>query len=383
MLDQIASADPIVDLRVTVCTRLPADWPSVRSPGRAKLHVFQTREFIETWVATRGAAKGTRSYFVDVTDRCGHRVMLLPLGITARLGEKTLSFLDAGLADYNAPVLYPNALAWTKESARALWDRIVAALPAVDVVDLRNVPFDVDGRINPIALVAAEVNDESSHGNDLTQCWEKIEASQAQLRTIKRKWRALEKLGPVRFEVAATEADVGRFLERALVQKQRRFDETRVRGFQHDPDKLAYFREATRAFGDAGHLQICALTVGGEIVATAWSLVLGKRVYEILIGFQGGEWAKYSCGRILNLMLLRWLKDKGFDYLDHGIGDEAWKLDHCDRHVALRQLVEARSIRGRLAMSRRRLVAHLRASEAWRMIRPLKQAVMGGVSRML
>jgi CelD/BcsL family acetyltransferase involved in cellulose biosynthesis len=376
MLDQPATTDPALDLRVVIHAQLPADWPSARDPGSARCHVFQTREYIESWMATRGAGAGATPYFVEVLDGCGDRVMLLPLCITSRFGEKTLSFMDGGLADYVAPVLFENALLWTEDAARAVWDKVLAALPTTDLVVLQNVPAYVGGQFNPLSLVAGQPNAESAHGSDLTQPWAQLEATQFQLKTIKRKWRALERIGAVRLEVAETDAQVARFLERTLVQKQRRFDETKVSGFDRDPDKLAYFRRATRAFHDAGRLQIVALLVGDEIVATAWNLVLGRRVYEILIGFEGGEWVKYSCGRILNLMQLEWLKQQGFDYLDHGIGDESWKLEYCDTHVPLGQSVEFRSLRGRWMVTRKRLRERLRSMKAWQRLQPLKWALL-------
>ncbi len=80
----------------------------------------------------------------------------------------------------------------------------------------------------------------------------------------------------------------------------------------------------------------------GEIVATSWNVALGTRLYELMISFSGGEWSKHSVGRILNLMLLKWAKENGYRYLDHGIGDEAWKAENCDTHVPLGRMVAAR-----------------------------------------
>lgn len=367
---------------MAVHRQVPAGWPSVRdATGAAKRHVFQTREFIAAWMATRGASRAVAAYFVEVRDADGQPVMLLPLTVNSARGGRTLSFMDGGLADYNAPVLYARGLQWTAESAKDLWERIVSQLPAVDLIKIENMPVAVDSEVNPLALIATGPNAESAHGSDLTLPWEVLEATQPQLKTLKRKLRALEKVAPVSLAVATGEAQVERFLTRTLAQKQRRFDDTKVSGFDRDPVKLDYFKRATTIFADAERLQLCALLAGDEIVATAWNLVQGDRVYEVMIGFEAGEWTKYSCSRILNLMMLKHFKDQGYAYLDHGIGDEDWKLTSCDRHVGLCQLAETRSWRGRLMVGGRRVRERLRSLRVWRALQPIKWALLRRRSR--
>lgn len=327
-------------------------------------------------MATRGASSAVSAYFVEVRDAGGRPIMLLPLTITAARGGRILSFMDGGLADYNAPVLFASDLQWTAQSAGELWQRIVADLPAVDLIRIENMPSSVGGLANPIAMLATGENAESAHGGDLTRPWEALEATQPQLRTLKRKMRALEKVAPMSFVVARGDSEIDRVLGKLLSQKQRRFDDTRVSGFDRDPAKLAYFKRATQIFAAADRLYLCALVAGEEIVATAWNLVQGDRVYEVMIGFEAGEWTKYSCSRILNLLLLQHLKEQGFAYLDHGIGDEEWKLTSCDTHVPLYRLDAIRSWRGQLMVMGRALKGRLRTFALWRALQPLKWALL-------
>lgn len=376
MLDRMTTAD-VRGFSVIVHREVPLDWPSVRDrTDVAKRHVFQTREYIEAWMATRGMSPAVSVHFVEVRDAGDRPVMLLPLTITSSFAGRTLGFMDAGLADYNAPVLFAPGPQWTAESAAELWEKILSELPVIDLIKIENMPAAVDGEVNPLALIATGGNSESAHGSDLTQAWETLEATQPQLKTLKRKQRALEKVAPVSLVVATGDAEIERVLTRMLAEKQRRFDDTKVSGFDRDPAKLAYFKQATSIFAAAGRLQLCALLAGDEIVATAWSLVQGDRVYEVMIGFEAGEWTKYSCSRILNLMMLRHCKEQGYAYLDHGIGDEDWKLASCDRHVALYQLAAPRSWRGRLMVGGRQVRNRLRKLPLWRALQPIKWALL-------
>ena len=373
MLDR--ATVPTIDFAVTVHRALPEDWPGIAGMGAVRGHVFQTREFLDVWLRSLGSGPHVEPCFVDVTGSDGQIVIRLPLAIETRGGLRTLGFADQSAADYNAPLVYPNDIAWTPALAAALWRAVEAALPAVDRVLLDKVPALVGDRVNPVWFVADAPNAESAHGSDLTRPWPEIEATQAQLKTLKRKARGLEKLGPVTFTVAADAAARERILTRLLAQKQRRFEDTHVPGFAESPMSRRFYELATGVFAASGNLHLAALSVGDEIIATSWTVSLGTTIYETMIGFEAGEWAKHSGGRILNLRFLEWARARGFTYLDHGIGDEDWKLENCDTHVQLGRLEIARTAAGRRAMAGARLKRRLTETPLYQKLRPYKWIV--------
>lgn len=375
MREASASVEAEPELHISVDTAMPAIWPSAADPAGAVLHVFQSREFIEVWQASYGASARRKPYFVTVQDAKGQVLTLAGFCIQSRGGGRVLTFIDDGIADYNGAVIYPTGVNWTEARAKRLWKAILAALPPVDLVELEKVPAEIGGQVNPFHFVTDTAHPESAHGRNLQPSWAEIEAKQAELKSIKRKWRKLEALGALRFHVAEGQQDIERVLARALEQKQRRFEQTRIAGFDRDPEKLSYFVTATERFGAIGRLQLCALELDGQILATTWSLVLGRTVYEIMIGHEGGDWAKYSPGRILNLMQMAWIKEHGFTYLDHGVGDESWKLEHCDTHVALQRLQQALTFRGWAMLWRNRVLERLRKTNVWPRLRALKWAL--------
>lgn len=378
MLDRASSTDEFV---LTVHRNVPADWPGINDLGEARAHVFQTREFMAVWAATLGAGGHVDMRFVDVRDRTGQLVLRLPLAIELKGGVRVLGFADQSSADYNAPVLYPTSIDWTQDRAASLCSAIEAALPAVDKVALDKMPASVGGLVNPLYRLSSETNPESCHGSVLTRPWPEIEKTQAQLTTLKRKARALEKVGAVRFIVASDKAERDRLLTRLLEQKQRRFEDTRVPGFAESPMTKRFFEDATEVFAASGNLHLAALEVGGELIATSWTVSVGKTIYELMIGFESGEWAKHSGGRVLNLKFLEWAKAQGFTYLDHGIGDEEWKTENCDTHVPLGRLIAARSAKGRRQLVRASLIARVRRTKLYERLRPYKWIVKRALKR--
>lgn len=379
MLDRASSTAD--EFMLTVHRGVPDDWPGINDLGEARAHVFQTREFMAVWAATLGAGANVDTRFVDVHDGDGRLVLRLPLAIEVQGGIRVLGFADQSSADYNAPILYPTAIDWTQERAAALWSAVEAALAPVDKVVLDKMPASVDGLVNPLYRLSGETNPESCHGSVLTRPWPEIEKTQAQLTTLKRKARGLEKVGEVRFVVASDRAECDRLLTRLLEQKQRRFEDTRVPGFDERPMTKRFFEHATEVFAASGNLHLAALEVGGEVIATSWTVSVGKTIYELMIGFESGEWAKHSGGRVLNLKFLEWAKAQGFTYLDHGIGDEEWKTENCDTHVPLGRLIAARSAKGRRQLARASLIARVRSTKLYERLRPYKWIVKRALKR--
>ena len=86
----------------------------------------------------------------------GEQAALLPLIRRVQKGVRIVEFADLELTDYNAPML-GSAAPRTATAARALWRDLTDALRGlpggVDLVRLRKMPLDLDGRPNPLALL--------------------------------------------------------------------------------------------------------------------------------------------------------------------------------------------------------------------------------------
>lgn len=354
---------------------LSPDWPH-DGAGPARAHAFQTVPFIKTWLATYGQADALTPCLVEVRDTAGRPVLMLPLGIANTRGTRILRFLDGGVSDYNAPVLFPTAIVWTQARVEALWDAVLMALPPIDLVELDKMPQTVGGLANPLHQLAHEANPESCHLTDLSRPWQEVEKSIQSAKNLRNRQRALERLGSSTLLVASTKKERDFILDALLRQKQRRFEETRVPGFAEHPEKAAFFTLGSDILAQAGTLHLSALVVNDEVIAAYWGLVQGRHYYGLLIGYEAGDWAKYSPGRVLHYLLLKQLSAEGYECLDLGIGDEAWKQSACDVTIPLRRLIAARTPRGAIALAMRRQFERLRASRLWQAARPLKWVVL-------
>jgi CelD/BcsL family acetyltransferase involved in cellulose biosynthesis len=86
----------------------------------------------------------------------GERAVLLPLILRRQDGIGIVEFADLDLTDYNAPLFGPAAPRDVR-SARLMWRDLLTELRKVpggaDLIRLRKLPADLDGRPNPLALL--------------------------------------------------------------------------------------------------------------------------------------------------------------------------------------------------------------------------------------
>lgn len=315
--------------------------------GRVAAHPFQCRDHLEVWLETIGAANGIRPLFAQVSNRRGGPVMLLPLGIRKRGGTRILEFLDAGVADYNAPALYPAAGAIPVEEMQKLWAALCRAAPPFDVVMLDKMPERVGSIGNPLFALASERWPAAGHvmtfaaGASLASLQHRRERNDSA-----RQRRRLSEIGAVTFGTAREESEIAKVFDAFVRQKFRRYQETiGTAGFdvlgQRD-----YYRLLTERFAGQG-VELWYLAVGAEPVATAWGFLAGRCLYYMMCAYEGGEWRRFSPGRLLLEELIDWSCRNNVAAFDFGIGDEAYKFAWPQTNVALARFTQPRTLRGR------------------------------------
>lgn len=310
----------LVVKRVQDIGALP-QWPALNDPGSRAL-AFQRRDHLEIWLETIGRGLNVTPAFISVSTRSGEPVMLLALGIRKTHGLKVLTFLDGGVADYNAPILYPAAGQFTAADAPLLWKAIGRAVGSFDLARLEKMPEYVDGIKNPLHGLARERWHISGHYLTLDGG---SEVKRPNPKESRRKLRRLAELGEVRFGIATEANEILAVFEAFRRQKSRRYMETLGHSGFDVPGQLSYYLTLTQKLPGRG-VQLAYLQVGDDVVATAWNLVAGTRLYYMMAGYEDGKWRRHSPSWLLLEELVNWSCRNGITVFDFGIGDESYKL---------------------------------------------------------
>jgi len=135
------------------------DWKRARArwgdPG--DVTPFQDWQWLEAWYGAFIGVDNVEPLIAIVSDAAtGEQAVLLPLIRRMHKGIRIVEPADLDLTDYNAPLLGPAAPRDTK-SARAMWKDLRGALcllpGGADLIRLRKMPVETDGRPNPLALL--------------------------------------------------------------------------------------------------------------------------------------------------------------------------------------------------------------------------------------
>lgn len=327
---------------------LAAAWPAMSGLNwheNASGYPFQCRDHLEIWLETIGRAAGVDPFFVTVSDRTGNPLMMIPLGVTKRKGIRILAFLDAGVSDYNAPLLFPAADRLVHTGVAALWKAISSLAPPFDIAMLEKMPEFVGGRRNPLHDLATGQWKHSGHsilldGSPIRDLEKKRDYDDNQ-----RKRKRLSEIGRLEFRIAQGRSEIQDVFEIFMRQKSRRYLETLgMPGFDVPGQRDYYLTMAQRLPGRGAMLAY--LKTGDTVISTAWCLLAGNRFYYMMAGYEDGFFRRFSPGKLLLEELVGWCTANGFAAFDFGIGDEAYKLRWRQTNLPLSTAMLPRTARG-------------------------------------
>ena len=91
-----------------------------------------------------------------------------------------------------------------------------------------------------------------------------------------------------------------------------------------------------------------ALFVNKTIIATHVGLIDNDTFYYIMPSYKGGDWKKYSSGRLLLENLLEWAIENHLEFFDFTVGDESYKKIWCDMETKLYETLRSFTFKGRI-----------------------------------
>ena len=245
---------------------------------------FQDPQWLGAWYAAFAGVDDVEPLIVLISNAAtSQHVALLPLVRRVQNGIRIVEFADLNLTDYNAPVLTPAA---PRDAAAALimWRELLAALKRLpggaDLVRLRKMPIDLDGRPNPLTLLDG-AGGCSLNGNVVTT-GDDFDAYRYSLeRTVRkeleRSWRVFTRDPAAAFDIVTERSEALRLLSTMEVQQGARMQHLGLSFILNDDTCAAFYRNLVGDGIGSGYAVLSALTVGEEVVATLLGIRRGSR----------------------------------------------------------------------------------------------------------
>jgi CelD/BcsL family acetyltransferase involved in cellulose biosynthesis len=328
---------------------------------------FQHPQWCEAWYGAFAGADGVEPLIAVVTDAAsGEQAALLPLIRRQQKGMRIVEFADLDLTDYNAPIL-GSAAPRDAGTARALWRDLRAALRKMpggaDLIRLRKVPVDLDGRPNPLALLG-DAGPCAANGNVVTtgddyDGW-RYTLEKTVRKELERSWRVFTRDPAAGFSLVADHHEALRILSTTEVQQGTRMQSLGLNFILNDETCAAFYRNLVRDGVGSGYALVSALTVGDEVVATLLGIRSGARYVMIRISNAGDKWSNCSPGRLIIERTMEALHKDGVREFDFSIGNYAYKRRFGVTRLPLLDISAALSWRGLPDVMRDRATRELR-----------------------
>jgi len=245
--------------------RAAAAWQALQGQGAAT--IYQARDFVQSWMETRGRARGEALLIVSLW-RDGEPLMLLPLRLYERHGVRLASFPGGSDSNINMPLMRAG---WQPRDAGSLRRWLLDAIArhaGIDVYHLNSMPRQLDGQSNPLAGDEAVPAASNLHEGALMEDFDALmrERRGRKART-KYNWKMnrLKEIGELVFTWAREPAEQERLLDVFIRQKLERFNRLGIPTQFDKPDFRAFMLRLASAGGDdATHrpLELFCLKVG-------------------------------------------------------------------------------------------------------------------------
>ena len=293
---------------------------------------FQHPQWYDAWYGAFAAAEGVAPLIAVVTDAStGEPAVLLPLIRRQQDNVAIVEFADLNLTDYNAPIVGAAAPRDAK-AARALWRSLLSALRRMpdrgDLIRLRKVPVDLDGKPNPLALLNA-AGPCLLNGNLVTtgedyEAW-RYTLEKTVRKELERSWRVFTRDPAASFAIITDRDESLRVLSTTEVQQGTRMQSLGRNYVLNDETCAAFYRNLVRDGVGNGYALVTVLAVGDEIVATLLGIRTGPRYVMIRISNAGEKWSNCSPGRLIIERTMAALHRDGVREFDFSVGNYAYK----------------------------------------------------------
>ena len=233
-----------------------------------------------------------------------------------------------------------------------------------DLIRLRKMPVDLDGRPNPLALLKG-AGTCSLNGNVVTtgedyDAW-RYTLERTVRKELERSWRVFTRDPAAAFRLVTDKDEALRILSTTEVQQGARMQNLGLNFILNDETCAAFYRNLVRDGVGQGYALVSALTAGDEVVATLLGIRNGSRYVMIRISNAGEKWSNCSPGRLIIERTMAALHQDGVREFDFSIGNYAYKRRFGVERIPLVDLSAALGWRGLPYALRDRAARELRS----------------------
>lgn len=310
-------------------------------------YCFQSYDWLESWI--KNYRDNSSNFLLCITTVLYQNkiICIFPLEIQKKFKLKILKWIGDKQSDYCSPLLRKD-FNFDKEIFIDLYKKIFKEIQNVDIVYLEKQPQYINRVKNPFVGLSGNYFDSKTYNILLPKKWKnycnEILKKEFHLQNLRKK-RSLKKLGKLKFKIYNNKDEKIAVLKELFQQKNIRLSSQGIKDILDPKDFKFYKRLEEGSFLNI-KTQLSSLTLNGELIAIHWGVVYKKRFYYLLLSMKDGKLGRYSPGRLLISLLIRWSISKKLEIFDFTLGEENYKKSWSSNVSSLFNFVESRSLKG-------------------------------------
>lgn|GEM_PF-526011 len=327
---------------------------------------FQRGGWLQAWYDTLGAQVGVEALPFEICDATtGRPVFGVPLIKRIENGLQVVEFADAGLTDYNAPLIGDGWACGAENDSQtegvvvtpaALHLLLQKHLPGCDQLDFKKMPATLAGAANPFAYLRGSKNCEfGTNVVSVDGSWSDYRASLAKKvrKELERSFRVFERDGlNTQFKTVSDIGEAVAVLERMEVLQEERMRALKQPYVLNEPQYAAFYRRLIELDIRSGRLLLTVLkSEPDELVGALFGLVDGNEYAMVRLAHAGKAWSHCSPGKLMIDQTMQYLHAAGVTRFDFTTGDYSYKKGFLPESERLVDVALGLSFDGRLALA--------------------------------
>ena len=278
---------------------------------------------------------------------------IIPLCLKKEGPIKVLEWLGGPNTDYMLPIIRKDSVLFTSDFP-SLWADIESKIPNYDILHLTKQLSRIGLNENPFVHQFACNLIMNSYQSFLNIDWEEYKAkhiSKKVLSDSRRQRKRLSELGNLHFKIMSDEEGMNLVTETMLNQKKRRYIEKEGWDMFQVSEFQDFYLQMPKKLNTNASIHCSALFLDNRIIACHWGILDTETLFYLMPTHEGGEFSKFSAGKLLLEELLEWCSKIGVKSLDFTGGDEPYKKIWTNVSQELFEVLESRTTKGSFYLS--------------------------------
>ena len=310
-------------------------------------YCFQSYEWFENWVNYLKFNNQNYSLSIVVVKYKSKVICIFPFEIVRKFNLKILIWAGDKQSDYCSPILSKD-YNFDKEKFKHLFQEVLKVIKNIDIIYFIKQPENIHGLKNPFVLFLNNHLDSKTYHILLPNKWDEynnqILKKKFYIQNLRNK-KLLKKIGNLKFKILNDKEEKIKILDEIFIQKKIRLTAKGTKDIlkQHDLD---FYKEFERKNLKNFKTHLSYLALNNVIMAIHWGVIYKKRFYYLLPSIKDSKFNKYSPGRLLISLLIRWSISKKLKTFDFTLGDESYKKSWSNNGSYLYNYVKLYTLNG-------------------------------------